>query len=163
MVGMFLDMVRQFLDDPLMLWGVGVFVLGLRFGVLFFRAGFSEMVLGFEPDDSGFEVEEGAYGGDLLGVKAGEDGVVGDGAEGGDPLVDGGDLTGFHQHKGAEHVLWGDGRSSSRQVVVGSHQGPERRQIERFHHRADSLVMKGNHLDFSEVALYEFHILPMRT
>jgi len=119
MVGVLLDLGGQLLDDALMFGGVSVFVLGLSLGVLFFRVGFLEMVLGLEADESGLEVEEGADSGDVLWVKAREEGIVGDGAHLVHPLVDGRDLTGFHQRKGAEHILWGDSGSPSGQAIVG--------------------------------------------
>ncbi len=119
LVGVLLDLVGQLLDDALMFGGVGVFVLGLSLGVLFFRVGFLEMVLGLEADESGLEVEEGSYSGDVLWVKAREEGIVRDGAHLVHPLIDGVDLTGFHQRKGAEHILWGDSGAPSGQAIVG--------------------------------------------
>ena len=129
MLGVLPDMVGQFLDDPLMLWGVGIFVLGLSLGVLGFGTGGAQMVLGGESDEAGLEVEEGSYSGDVLWVKAREEGIVGDGPHRVHPRIDGSDLTGFHQGKGAEHILWGDSGAPSGQTIVGRYDRPYRRQV----------------------------------
>jgi hypothetical protein len=163
MVGMLLDVLSQLMDDPLMLWGIGVLVFGLSLGVLFLGAGSAQVILGALAGQSGFEVEEGTDPWHLVGVKTREDGVVRDRAHGGHPLIDRRDLTGLHQDKRAHHVLRGDSRSSLGGTILRGHHRSQGGQVQLFNRRIHRLMMKGNHLDVSQMMIYKLYIVLMST
>lgn len=162
-VGVFLDVCGQFLDDSLVFWGVCVFVLGLALGVLSFGLGFADMVLGFHAGESGFKVEECSHAGDIVWFKAGKHRIVGDGAHHVHPVVYGVHLAGFHKCKGSHHVFWGDGWTSLGGIVVGGHHFSQWGEVQFLHHGIDQLMVEGNHLYLNQVVFYKLQILLVRT